>query len=105
MKRALNIDDSLDVFPVHGVGGLLGTLLTGILVSSAFGGIGYPDKVGMGEQFVTQLVGVVAVGLWSGVLTWILLKLIDAVVGMRVAGEEETEGLDTVLHNEKGYNL
>jgi Amt family ammonium transporter len=105
MKRALNIDDSLDVFPVHGVGGLLGTLLTGILVSSAFGGIGYPDKVGMGEQFVSQLVGVVAVGLWSGVLTWILLKLIDAVVGMRVAGEEETEGLDTVLHNEKGYNL
>jgi ammonium transporter, Amt family len=105
MKRALNIDDSLDVFPVHGVGGLLGTLLTGILVSSAFGGIGYPDKVTMGEQFVTQLVGVVAVALWSAVLTWILLKLIDAVAGMRVAGEEETEGLDTVLHNEKGYNL
>jgi Amt family ammonium transporter len=105
MKRALNIDDSLDVFPVHGVGGLLGTLLTGILVSSAFGGIGYPDKVTMGDQFVTQLVGVVAVGLWSGVLTWILLKLVDAVSGMRVAGEEETEGLDTVLHNEKGYNL
>ena len=105
MKRALNIDDSLDVFPVHGVGGLLGTLLTGILVSSAFGGIGYPDQVTMGGQFVTQLVGVVAVGLWSGVLTWVLLRLVDAVSGMRVAGEEETEGLDTVLHNEKGYNL
>jgi len=105
MKRALNVDDSLDVFPVHGVGGTLGTLLTGILVSSAFGGIGYPDKVTMGEQFVTQLVGVVAVGLWSGVLTWIILKLVDAVAGMRVAGEEETEGLDTVLHNEKGYTL
>jgi len=105
MKRALNVDDSLDVFPVHGVGGTLGTLLTGILVSSAFGGIGYPDKVTMGEQFVTQLLGVVAVGLWSGVLTWIILKLVDAVAGMRVAGEEETEGLDTVLHNEKGYTL
>ena len=105
MKRALNIDDSLDVFPVHGVGGLLGTLLTGIFVSSTFGGIGYADKVTMGEQFVTQLVGVLAVGIWSGVLTWILLKLVDVVVGMRVAGEEETEGLDTVLHNEKGYNL
>jgi Amt family ammonium transporter len=105
MKRALNVDDSLDVFPVHGVGGLLGTLLTGILVSSAFGGIGYPDKVTMGEQFVTQLVGVVAVGLWSAVLTWILLKLVDAVAGLRVAADEETEGLDTVLHNEKGYNL
>jgi Amt family ammonium transporter len=105
MKRALNIDDSLDVFPVHGVGGLLGTLLTGIFVSSTFGGIGYADKVTMGEQFVTQLVGVLTVGIWSGVLTWIILKLVDAGAGMRVAGEEETEGLDTVLHNEKGYNL
>ncbi|HEU4924041.1 MAG TPA: ammonium transporter [Burkholderiales bacterium] len=105
MKRALNVDDSLDVFPVHGVGGLLGTLLTGIFVSSTFGGIGYADKVTMGEQFVTQLVGVLAVGIWSGVLTWIILKLVDAGAGMRVAGEEETEGLDTVLHNEKGYNL
>jgi ammonium transporter, Amt family len=105
MKRALNIDDSLDVFPVHGVGGLLGTLLTGIFVSSTFGGIGYADKVTMGEQFVTQLVGVLAVGIWSGVLTWIILKLVDAGAGIRVAGEEETEGLDTVLHNEKGYNL
>ena len=105
MKRALNIDDSLDVFPVHGVGGLMGTLLTGIFVSSAFNGIGYPEKVTMGEQFVTQLVGVVATAVWSGALTWILLKLVDAIAGMRVAADEETEGLDTVLHNEKGYNL
>ena len=105
MKRALNIDDSLDVFPVHGVGGLMGTLLTGIFVSSAFNGIGYPEKVTMGEQFVTQLVGVVATAVWSGALTWVLLKLVDAIAGMRVAADEETEGLDTVLHNEKGYNL
>jgi ammonium transporter, Amt family len=105
MKRSLNIDDSLDVFPVHGVGGLLGTLLTAIFVSASFGGVGYPDKVTMGEQFVTQLIGVAATAVWSGVLTWILLKLVDALAGMRVAGEEETEGLDTVLHNEKGYNL
>ena len=105
MKRALNVDDSLDVFPVHGVGGLMGTLLTSIFVSTAFNGIGYPEKVTMGEQFLTQLIGVVATAIWSGVLTWILLKLVDAVAGMRVAGDEETEGLDTVLHNEKGYNL
>ena len=105
MKRALNIDDSLDVFPVHGVGGLMGTLLTGIFVSSAFNGIGYPEKVTMGEQFAAQLVGVVATAVWSGALTWILLKLVDAIAGMRVAADEETEGLDTVLHNEKGYNL
>ena len=105
MKRALNVDDSLDVFPVHGVGGLLGTLLTGVFVSAAFGGVGYPEKVDMAQQVTTQLVGIVAVGAWSGIATWILLKLADALAGLRVAGEEETEGLDTVLHNEKGYNL
>jgi Amt family ammonium transporter len=105
MKRSLKVDDSLDVFPVHGVGGILGTFLTAIFVSAAFGGMGYPENVTMGGQIVTQLVGIVAVGLWSGILTWILLKLADAVSGLRVAGDEETEGLDTVLHNEKGYNL
>jgi Amt family ammonium transporter len=105
MKRRLNVDDSLDVFPVHGVGGFLGTLLTGIFVSAAFNGIGYPEKVTMGQQVTTQLIGIVAVGAWSGILTWLLLKLTDAVAGLRVAGDEETEGLDTVLHNEKGYNL
>jgi ammonium transporter, Amt family len=105
MKRVLSIDDSLDVFPVHGVGGILGTLLTGIFVSAAFGGIGYPEKVGMGEQVLTQLIGIAAVGAWSGLLTWGLLRLTDAVAGLRVIAEEETEGLDTVLHNEKGYNL
>jgi Amt family ammonium transporter len=105
MKRALKVDDSLDVFPVHGVGGLIGTLMTAIFVSATFGGIGYPDKVTMGEQFVTQLIGVVVTAVWSGVLTWILLKLVDAIAGMRVAADEETEGLDTALHGEKGYNL
>ena len=105
MKRALNVDDSLDVFPVHGVGGFLGTLLTGVFVSAAFGGIGYPEKVTMGEQVATQITGIVAVAAWSGIVTWILLKLTDVVAGLRVAGDAETEGLDTVLHNEKGYNL
>jgi ammonium transporter, Amt family len=105
MKRALNVDDSLDVFPVHGVGGALGTLLTGIFVSAAFNGIGYPGKVTLGGQVLTQVIGIVAVGAWSGIVTWILLKLSDAVAGLRVASDEETEGLDTVLHNEKGYNL
>src|SRR3954470_8514728 len=105
MKRALNVDDSLDVFPVHGVGGLLGTLLTGVFASAAFGGVGYAEKVTMGGQITTQLVGIVAVGAWSAMATWILLKLTGAVGGLRVTGEEETEGLDTVLHNEKGYNL
>jgi Amt family ammonium transporter len=105
MKRALAIDDSLDVFPVHGVGGILGTLLTGVFVSAAFNGMGYHDKVTMGDQVLVQVYGILAIGAWSALLTYLLLKLCDLVVGMRVAGDEETEGLDTVLHNEKGYNL
>ena len=105
MKRVLGVDDSLDVFPVHGVGGILGTLLTGVFVAAALGGVGYPDKVTMGDQLLVQFTGVLAVGAWSGIVTWILLKLTDALAGLRVTGDEETEGLDTVLHNEKGYNL
>jgi Amt family ammonium transporter len=105
MKRALNIDDSLDVFPVHGVGGLMGTFLTGIFVAVTFGGMGYPDKVTMGDQIMTQLIGIAVTAVWSGVLTWILLKIVDAVAGMRVNADNESEGLDTALHNEKGYNL
>ena len=105
MKRALGVDDSLDVFPVHGVGGILGTTLTGVFAATMFGGIGYPENQGMAGQVGVQLVGVAATLAWSGVLTWVLLKLTDATIGMRVAGEEETEGLDTALHGEKGYNL
>ena len=105
MKQALKVDDSLDVFPVHGVGGALGTLLTGVFVAAAFGGAGYPEKVTLGEQVLVQATGVIAVAAWSGIVTWIILKLSDALVGMRVNADEETEGLDTVLHNEKGYNL
>ena len=104
MKRALAIDDSLDVFPVHGVGGILGTVLTGVF-AGVLGGAGYAEGQTMGGQVLVQLGGVLAIGAWSGVLTWVLLKVTDLVVGMRVAGDEETEGLDTVLHNEKGYNL
>jgi Amt family ammonium transporter len=104
MKRALGVDDSLDVFPVHGVCGILGTIATGIF-AGVLGGAGYAEKQTMGGQVLVQIYGVLAVAAWSGVLTWVLLKVTDAVVGMRVAGDEETEGLDTVLHNEKGYNL
>jgi Amt family ammonium transporter len=105
MKRSLRIDDSLDVFPVHGVGGILGTILTGVFVATTFGGIGYPEKVTMADQVLVQITGVLAVGAWSGIVTWILLKVTDIVAGLRVTAEEESEGLDTVLHNEKGYNL
>jgi Amt family ammonium transporter len=105
MKRALGVDDSLDVFPVHGVGGVLGTTLTGVFAAAYFGGVGYPEGQTMGGQVAVQLLGVLATVVWSGVVTWMVLKLSDALAGMRVANEEETEGLDTVLHNEKGYTL
>jgi Amt family ammonium transporter len=105
MKRVFKVDDSLDVFPVHGVGGLIGTMLTGVFASAALGGVGYPDKVTMGSQVLVQFWGVLATAVWSGVITWILLKLTGALVGMRVDPEDETEGLDTALHNEKGYQI
>jgi len=105
MKRALAVDDSLDVFPVHGVGGIVGTTLTGIFCAAAFGGVGYAEGKDMASQVTVQLVGVAVTLIWSAVLTWVIVKVVDALIGMRVAHEEETEGLDTVLHNEKGYNL
>lgn len=104
MKRVLHVDDSLDVFPVHGVGGILGTILTGVF-AGILGGVGYAEGVTMGEQVLTQLVGVLATILWCGVITFVILKVIDAVLGLRVTQEQETEGLDIVLHNETGYNL
>ncbi|MSQ49719.1 MAG: ammonium transporter [Betaproteobacteria bacterium] len=105
MKRSLKIDDSLDVTPVHGVGGVIGTLLTGVFAAVSLGGVGYPEGMTMEKQIMVQIVGILAVGAWSGIVTWLLLKLSDAITDMRVTSDDETEGLDTVEHNEKGYNL
>jgi len=105
MKRALGVDDSLDVFPVHGVGGILGTILTGVFVAAALGGAGLPEGRSIGGQVLIQLGGVLATALWCGVGTWILLKLTQALAGLRVSSDGESEGLDTHLHNEKSYNL
>jgi Amt family ammonium transporter len=104
-KRSLLIDDSLDVFPVHGVGGILGTLLAGVFVADSLGGAGYATGMSMGSQLLTQAVGVIATGLWCGLATWLLLRLTQAVVGLRVAPERETEGLDLGEHDERGYIL
>ncbi len=104
MKRVLKIDDSLDVFSVHGVGGTLGTLSAAIF-TGVLGGVGYAQGMTMGSQFAVQLLGVVATIVWCGVITWVLLKIVDTVLGLRVSAEEETQGLDVVLHNESGYNL
>jgi len=104
IKNTLKIDDSLDVFPVHGVGGVLGTLLAGVFVGT-LGGVGLADGMTLGDQVWVQFTGVAATFGYCAVATWIILKVIDAIVGLRVTGDEETEGLDIVLHDETGYNL
>jgi ammonium transporter, Amt family len=103
VKRRLVIDDSLDVFPVHGVGGMLGTLLTGVFAAPFLGGSGLAQ--GISHQLGVQAVGILATAGWSAALTWVLLKLINAVVGLRVDREAETVGLDVSLHDERGYDL
>ncbi len=108
MKQGLKIDDSLDVFPVHGVGGLTGTLLAAVLASGGLGvfsGTGLPDGMTAGSQFLVQLAGVVSIGLYTGALTWIIVKVVAAVMGLRVSADEEQIGLDIVEHDEKGYSM
>jgi Amt family ammonium transporter len=105
MKRKLEIDDSLDVFPVHGVGGMLGLILTGVFVSSGLGGMGLPEGVSIGQQVIVQLTGLVATLVWCGTLTFILLKVVNVVVPLRISEEEEIQGLDLVLHEERGYDI
>lgn len=105
LKRKLKIDDSLDVFPVHGVGGMLGILLTAIFASVQFGGMGLPDGVSIGQQIVVQITGILATVVWCGVVTFILLKLVNAIVPLRVTEEQEIEGLDLALHEERGYDI
>jgi Amt family ammonium transporter len=105
LKRRLQIDDSLDVFPVHGVGGMLGILLTAVFASASYGGMGLADGVTIGSQFGVQVLGMVATIAWCGIVTAGLLKLIDLVMPLRVSSDEETEGLDLVLHEERGYDI
>ena len=109
IKRVLKIDDSLDVFPVHGVGGILGTLLAGVFSATSLGvfsGFGFADGIeSMGGQLYVQFIGVVATVVFTAVVTWVILKIVDAVVGLRVNDEQEIEGLDIVLHEERGYDI
>ncbi len=105
IKRKLKIDDSLDVFPVHGVGGIIGTIFAGVFVSTEFGGVGYREGVTMMEQVGVQLLGVVATLVWCAVVTYLILKFLDLVIGLRVNSEDETEGLDLSDHGERAYTL
>ena len=105
IKQKLKIDDSLDVFPVHGVGGIMGTLLAGVFVAAGLGGAGYAEGMTMGSQLGVQLTGVIATIVFTAVATFVILKVVDVVVGLRVTDEQETEGLDISQHEERGYIL
>ncbi len=108
LKQKLKIDDSLDVFPVHGVGGILGTLLAGLFASDQLGlfsGQGYAEGRTMTSQLAIQFIGVVTTLGYTALTTYLLLKLVDWLVGMRVESDEETMGLDLALHDERGYDL
>ena len=103
LKRKLGYDDSLDAFGVHGIGGIVGALLTGVFAAPALGGFGTVEDIG--AQFFTQFKGVAFTVIYTAIVTYVILKVIDMVMGLRVSDEEETVGLDLALHNERGYNL
>jgi len=103
LKRKLGYDDSLDAFGVHGVGGIVGALLTGIFAAPMLGGFGEVENIGL--QLWIQFKGVLFTVVYTGIVTYLILKAIDLVMGLRVNEEQETIGLDLSLHNERGYNL
>jgi ammonium transporter, Amt family len=105
LKRAFGYDDSLDVFGVHAVGGIVGALLTGVCAATAFGGAGLPEGVGIGAQLGKQAIGVVFTVIFSAVVSYVVLKVVGLITPLRASDEEESEGLDLALHNERGYSL
>ena len=105
MKKAFGYDDSLDAFGVHCIGGIIGALLTGVFIDAGLGGVGLDEGVTLGGQLMLQAIGVATTLVYSGVLSFIILKVIDVVIGLRVSDEQEEMGLDLGLHDEQGYNL
>lgn len=104
LKHWLNVDDTCDVFGVHGVCGIVGCILTGVFSSSSLGGVGYAEGVTMGHQVLIQLLSVGVTLVWSGVVAFIAYKVADVLVGLRVPEEQEREGLDVNSHGENAYN-
>lgn len=105
IRIKLKIDDSLDVFAVHGIGGMMGTVLCGYLMSSEVGGVGFDEGMSAFDHIMIQAYSVMVTVIWTAVVTYIILKLISFVTQLRVSEEEETTGLDTTSHGESGYNL
>ncbi|MBF0368399.1 MAG: ammonium transporter [Magnetococcales bacterium] len=103
MKRKLGYDDSLDAFGVHGVGGIVGAILTGVFVSADLGGVGLAEGMTMSGQVAAQTMSVVVTAVYCGIISFLLLKIIDATLGLRVDEESEIMGLDISLHDERGY--
>ena len=104
VKNALGYDDSLDVFGIHGIGGIVGAIGTGIVASDALGGIGYAEGVTMGAQVWVQIKAIAVTIVWCGVVSAILYKIVDLIVGLRVPAEAEREGLDLASHGEAAYH-
>ena len=104
IKQGLKIDDSLDVFAVHGVGGITGSILVAFFAAPVLGGVGYAEGMDWVKQLTAQGTGVLAAGLWSGVCTFGLIKLLDILGGVRVSVEEESDGLDLATHGERAYD-
>jgi len=104
IKRVLVIDDSLDVFPVHGVGGSLGLLLCAVFVNANLGGAGYAEGMNLGSQLGVQALGLAATFAWTAVATWVILKVVGLITPLRVTEEDEIEGLDLTQHEERGYS-
>jgi Amt family ammonium transporter len=105
VKRALGYDDSLDVFGVHGVAGIVGAILTGVFASATLGGVGLAEGMTIGSQVWVQFVSVVATLVYGGIVSFIILKIVDLIIGLRVTEEQETVGLDLAQHDERGYIL
>ena len=105
VKHYLKIDDALDVLAVHGVGGATGILLTAIFVDGALGGVGYAEGLDMGGQFVIQLIGVGAVLLWTVGGSYVIVKVVQGVAGLRISEDVEVQGIDLRTHGERGYNM
>ena len=102
LKQSLGYDDSLDAFGVHGIGGIVGCVLTGIFAAKGLGGL---EDINIGEQLLAQLLSIIVTVVYCGVLSWVILKIVDATVGLRVDETHELEGLDLSLHDERGYDL
>ena len=104
IKQFLEIDDALDVFPIHGVGGIVGLLLTAFFADTSLGGSGILHASGIIGQFTIQCIGILTTLIWSGLISYLLLIVIDRLIGLKTSQEDEILGLDIALHDQQGYN-